>query len=127
MHWSGWIIVALGLLLGSWLAFDGARALVAGDYVTPRTGAYAGQLGPWSKIVAALGLEPRSTLVKSMHVALGVAWIAAAVCFALRMRVAWWAVAGCAVASTWYLPFGTIVGVIELALLFLPAVRNSLL
>jgi hypothetical protein len=44
-----WLIVALALLEGSWLAFDGAHALITGDYVTPKTGRYAGQLGPISE------------------------------------------------------------------------------
>ena len=38
-----WIIVALGLMQGGWLAFDGSRALIVGDYVTPSSGQYAGQ------------------------------------------------------------------------------------
>jgi hypothetical protein len=33
-----WLIVALALLEGSWLAFDAAHALITGDYVTPKTG-----------------------------------------------------------------------------------------
>lgn len=45
MHWTGWTVAILGVILGSWLLFDGTRALVVGDYVTPRSGKYAGQLG----------------------------------------------------------------------------------
>jgi hypothetical protein len=44
-------------------AYDGSRALIVGDYVTPKSGAYAGQLGPWAKLVAAVGIEPRSTVM----------------------------------------------------------------
>ena len=36
-----------------------AVALIAGDYVTPSKGQYAGQLGPWARLVSAVGLEPR--------------------------------------------------------------------
>jgi len=37
-----WIIIVLAITLAGWLAFDGTHALVTGDYVTPRTGQYAG-------------------------------------------------------------------------------------
>ena len=47
MHWPEWVVVALALIEGGWLAFDGGSALVVGDYVTPDSGQYAGQLGPW--------------------------------------------------------------------------------
>jgi hypothetical protein len=46
LHWTAWLIAALVLLNGGWMAFDGGRALMLGDYVTPRTGQFAGQLGP---------------------------------------------------------------------------------
>jgi hypothetical protein len=125
MHWTGWVVVGLGVLLGGWLTFDGARAFVVGDYVTPRSGEYAGKLGPWAGLVSAVGLEPRSAAVKGLHVVLGVLWLTAVGCFAARLPWAWWAVAGCAVASLWYVPVGTLIAVLELVLLFLPALRGA--
>jgi len=119
-----WVIVVLGLMQGGWLAFDGSRALIVGDYVTPGSGPYAGQLGPWAKLVSAIGIEPRSTLMKSIHVGLGALWIVTTVCFALRMPWAWSGMLVCAVLSLWYLPFGTLFGVIQIILLLLPAVRG---
>jgi hypothetical protein len=112
-----WVIVGLALVLGAWLVFDGGRALMLGDYVTPASGEYAGRLGPWANVVSALGIEPRSTLVKVVHVALGAGWLIAAVGV---MRGRPWSVSAVlafAVASLWYLPFGTIFGVIQLVLL----------
>ena len=38
VHWTAWLVMALVLLNGGWMAFDGGRALVVGDYVTPKTG-----------------------------------------------------------------------------------------
>ena len=57
----GWILVLVALVLfeAGWMAFDGAHALVTGDYVTPSTGSYAGQLGPWADVVSAAGIGPR--------------------------------------------------------------------
>lgn len=125
MHWLGWIVLLLAFIEGGWLAFDGARALVVGDYVTPRSGPYAGQLGPWSKLVSAVGIAPRSTLMKSIHVALGATWVVVMACFALRMSWAWTAMLICAVASLWYLPFGTLLSVVQIVLLLLPQLRTT--
>ncbi|MBY0525357.1 MAG: hypothetical protein K2R98_18260 [Gemmataceae bacterium] len=125
MHWSGWVAVVLGVIIGGWLTFDGTRAFLTGDYVTPRSGTNAGQLGPWSNLVAATGLDPRSPVMKAVHVILGVSWLAAVSCFATRVPLGWWAMAGCAVASLWYLPVGTLIAVVELVLLLLPTLRGG--
>src|ERR1043166_9574644 len=105
-----WAVVFLGVSLGCWLTFDGVRALTLGDYVTPRSGPYAGRLGPWSQLVWALGIDPRSAVVKWAHVALGVLWLAASAGFAARVA-SWssWCVLACAVASLWYVPMGTLI------------------
>ncbi len=125
MYWLGWVVVALAFVEGGWLAFDGSMALLSGDYVTPKSGPHAGQLGPWSKVVAAVGIPPRSTLMKSIHVFLGVVWLAVIVCFALRQHWAWLGMLICAMAGLWYLPFGTLMSVIQIVLLLLPPVRAS--
>ncbi|MCA9291118.1 MAG: hypothetical protein KDA25_08315 [Phycisphaerales bacterium] len=114
-----WTIIALGLFIGAWLAFDGGRAIIVGDYVTPASGRFAGQLGPWSRLIAAIGLDPRSMPVKALHVVVGAGWIILAVAFMLRrpwaspMLMAW------CVATLWYLPWGTLIGLVVLGLLAL--------
>jgi len=120
-----WVVLFLALFEGGWLAFDGAHALLAGDYVTPSSGEYAGQLGPWSKLVRAVGLEPRSTLVMSIHLVLGGSWLLVAAAFAAGARRAWRGMVACAIAGLWYLPFGTLLGVLQLALLFRPSLRGA--
>jgi hypothetical protein len=117
MHWTAWTIVALSLLLGGWMSFDGVRALTLGDYVTPRSGEYAGRLGPWANLLQGVGIEPRSTGVKVAHVAIGVAWLAAAVCVIANVSTWRWVVAACSIASLWYLPFGTLIGIANVVLL----------
>ena len=119
MHWTGWVVVLFAFLEGGWFAFDGGHALVTGDYVTPSSGQYAGQLGPWSKLVSGAGIDPRSTLMKTIHLALGLAWLAIILCFCLRVP---WAEGGmliCACAGLWYLPFGTLLSVLQIVLLLL--------
>lgn len=125
MHWLRRVVVALALIEGGWLAFDGGRALIVGDYVTPKSGQYAGQLGPWSQVVSAVGIEPRSTLMKSIHLVLGLTWLGIMIAFVLRLSRAWSGMVLCAVLGLWYLPFGTLLSVIQIVLLFLPAVRGS--
>ena len=84
MTWVRMFIVALGLIEGCWMAFDGTRALTLGDYVTPSRGTYAGQLGPWHHVVSTVGIPPRSAAMKLIFVAYGVAWLAIAVGLASR-------------------------------------------
>ena len=125
MHRLGWVVVGLALLEAGWLAFDGARALLVGDYFTPSSGPYAGQLGPWAKVVVAIGLEPRSTLVRAMHLGLGAGWLAVLACYVRRIRWAWSGMLACAVLGLWYLPFGTLLSLAQVVLLSLPAVREG--
>ncbi len=33
------------------MVVDGSRALVKGEYITPKSGSFAGNLGPWAKLV----------------------------------------------------------------------------
>lgn len=112
-----WLVLALALLEGGWLAFDGAHALLLGDYVTPAGGAHAGQTGPWSVLVASVGIEPRSTLMKSIHLGLGLVWLGVMLGFALGLPRARWGMLACAVAALWYLPFGTLLSLIQIVLL----------
>jgi len=124
MHWLGWVVMALAFVEGGWLAFDGGRALVVGDYVTPRSGTHAGQLGPWSRVVSAVGIAPRSTLMKSVHLILGIGWLVVLVCFGFRLPWAWSGMIVCAVLGLWYLPFGTLLSMLQILLLLLPALRS---
>jgi len=114
----------MALFVGGWFAFEGGRALMVGDYITPKSGKSAGQLGPWSKVVSAVGIEPRSTLMKSIFLVYGVLWIGITVCFILNFQWAWWAMLIAAAGTLWYLPFGTLLGIVQIILLLLPSVRE---
>jgi hypothetical protein len=109
-------IILLALVEGLWMGFDGTRALTVGDYVTPRSGARAGELGPWHYIVESVGIAPRSVLMKIIFVAFGLAWLIIA--GALLRRVPWAVNAALigGVLTLWYLPVGTAFGIIEIAL-----------
>lgn len=124
LPWSGWVVAGLVLLNGGWMAFDGGTALLVGDYVTPKTGQLAGTLGPWSRIVEAVGIGPRSTLMKSIFLIYGLAYLAATAAFILGAPPARWAVVILAVLGLWYIPFGTLINIIVLALLLSPLLRS---
>ena len=73
-----WVAVVLCVLQGGFMALDGVRALLTGRYITPG-GDRAGELGPWSRLVSALGLAPESAVVKAVFVGYGVLWLVLAI------------------------------------------------
>ena len=125
MSGLGWIAVAIAGFVGAWMVFDGVRALTAGDYVTPRTGPYAGQLGPWASLVRRAGVEPRSVGMKTAFVLLGLAWLAAAAGYAGGVAWADRALVILSILSLWYLPIGTALAILELILLLVIRIRGG--
>ena len=124
MHWSGWLVGALMALQAGWMAFDGTRALVVGDYVTPRAGSHAGQLGPWAGLARAAGIEPRSTLMKTVFVVYGVTALAITALFLASGGRAWTAMVLAAAGGLWFAPFGTVIDVVVLLLLYFGPLRQ---
>jgi len=125
MERAKWVVLAILLVSPGWMAFDGARALVVGDYVTPGRGPHAGQLGPWSEIVSAVGIPPHSTTMKWIFVAYGVATLATGFAFLTGVSRAWTVLVILAFAGLWYLPFGTLLHAVLLVVLFRRDVRPT--
>jgi len=101
------------------MLFDGSRALVKGDYVRPHSGNYAGQLGPWSKLVSAIGINPESTVMKSVFVVWGLVGLIITCCYIKDMT---WARNGMIIInilSLWYLIPGTINSALQIILLLI--------
>lgn len=119
-----WMVLLLALIQGGWLVYDGVRAFVVGDYLTPKSGNSAGQLGPWARVVTALGFDPRSPVIKSLHVGLGLAWLLSSACWVMGKPTGWWMLLGCSVGTIWYMPMGTLVSLVQAALLLLLHVRG---
>jgi hypothetical protein len=119
MDWKSWVIVILVAFTGGWMLFDGTRALILGDYVTPKSGEYSGQLGPWSNLVQAIGIEPRSIFMKSVFVGYGLIALAAALCFAVGLSWAKMFLLIVCILGLWYLPIGTVANLIALILLLI--------
>ena len=58
-------ILLAAVAQATWMVVDGSRALLLGDYFTPSG---TGRLGPWTYVVRAVGIAPRSTLMKLLFV-----------------------------------------------------------
>jgi hypothetical protein len=114
-----YIVIAMALMEAGWMTFDGSHALLTGDYITPKHGLVAGQLGPWTKPVLLAGIEPRSTTMKMIFVIYGGLWLGVTVGFALGFRWSRPAMLLFAGFSLWYLPVGTAFSVIQVLLLAL--------
>lgn len=120
-----YFIVVVALIIGGWLVFDGVRALVTGSYTMPSVGAYAGQLGPWSRVVASAGLSPTGLAVKCAHVVLGAGWLVFGFLVFRGASLAWWPLLVTAILSLWYLSLGTIAGMAVVIALLLPSMRSA--
>ncbi len=118
MNWKSYLVALLVLINAGYMAFDGIHAFATGDYLTPKSGSRAGQLGPWSKIIQALGLDPRSNLVKTILFFQGTVTLAVLICYLFRLPWTANALKVAAVAGLWYMPVGTIINVLVLVLLF---------
>lgn len=111
------LILVLTIAEAGWLAFDGTRALVVGDFITPKSGPYAGQVGPWRHLVQRVGLDPRGTPIKLIFTAYGWAWLLVGIAFAAGAPWSWAAMLVAAASALWFLPFGTLCSLAQIALL----------
>lgn len=110
-----WILFILALLNGGWMIFDGVHVLRHGKYFGPDVP------GPWRHGVEALGLDPLQ--LGPVFVALGLGWIVAA--FLAKTGATDVALIAAAVLSLWYLPLGTVISIVVLALLLAPRMLST--
>lgn len=114
-----WIIIAAAVVNFGFMVFDGTRGLTKGDYMRPKKGQYAGQLGPWSKVVKTLGLDPESTLMKMIFVGWGIIGLMVTFCFAIDLGWAWKGMLFVNIGSLWYLMPGTVLSISQIILLII--------
>lgn len=112
-----WIIIIMATLNFGYMFFDGSRALATGDYIRPKSGQHAGQLGPWSKAVEKVGINPESTSMKLIFVVWGLAGLYITLAFLQDKPWAWKAMLIANIASLWYAIIGSFSSVVQIALL----------
>lgn len=119
---SRFIAVAALALVGLWLLVDGGWALATGGYAD-----FDGALEPWADVVARTGLDPTGLVVRIAHVVIGVVAVLAAFTIAAGWgSLAWWLGVVAGVLVLWYVPFGTIAGLVTLLVLVLPGPRLAI-
>lgn len=114
-----WIIIFFSVINAGYMAFDGAKALATGDYIRPKSGDYAGQLGPWTKLVTKIGIDPMSTLMKSIFLLFGIAGLIITIGFAANAEWGWKAMLIFNICCAWNLFLGTASSVFQVILLIL--------
>ncbi len=112
-----WLIIVSATVNFGFMAFDGTRALTAGDYIRPKSGQYAGQLGPWSKVVSSVGIDPESNLMKVLFLVWGLVGLTITICFAFNLDWAWTGLLIFSISALWYLVPGTGLNILQIILL----------
>lgn len=103
--------LALALFNGGWMVFDGIHVLLTGKYFGPP------QPGPWSQLVSGVGLNPFS--LGPVFIFLGITWLVSSYGLVAGMGWAWYLSLAVALATLWYLPVGTILSLLAIAVLWL--------
>jgi hypothetical protein len=104
------IVSIIALVIGGWMIFDGIYVLITGKYFGPE------KPGPWSDLVSFFGVNPFDLGI--LFITLGVLWLSFLVGVLLKKAWAWFGAVFTAVATLWYLPVGTVLSLIYIALLF---------
>jgi hypothetical protein len=100
----------VALLAGGWMLFDGIHVLLKGKYFGPD------KPGPWSLLFTRLGIDPFK--LGPLFILFGLLWLAGLALVLTGKPWALYASGAVAIASLWYLPLGTLLSLVYLALLF---------
>lgn len=120
-----WLIVIASVINFGYMSFDGSRGLIVGDYLRPESGEHAGQLGQWSNIVEAIGINPESNTMKTIFLVWGIFGLILAVSFAMEVRGSSKYLLVLSAASLWYLLPGTVLSLVQVILLLIIRSRGK--
>lgn len=104
-----WVVTFVAGICGSWMIFDGVYVLRNGKYFGPDVP------GPWHHLIAIIGFDPLK--FGSVFIALGVMWLLATISHLMRFSDV--PIVLVALASLWYIPFGTAISIVILGLILL--------
>ncbi len=106
------VVVALVSLIpiavGGYMLFDGMHALLLGSYYGPG-------IGPWGFLVSIVGISPAEMAVPL--IVQGSFWLFFLAAGVYHRRWAWYGKMATAIATLWYIPFGTILSIVQVAVL----------
>lgn len=119
MGFLKWIVIILAIINFGFMAADGSRALIKGDYFRPAEGPYAGQLGPWATVVKHAGIDPETTTMKIIFLCWGICGIVVTTAYATGTSWGFLALLLFDIGTLWYLVAGTISSALQVVLLLL--------
>lgn len=100
-------------ITGIYMLLDGSYARATQTYI-------AGVTGPWAGIMHLVGLNAHSTVMYTIFIVYGIAWLGAIALYVMR-QPQWLFVM--AVLTLWYVPFGAILAIGILGTYLRPAPR----
>jgi hypothetical protein len=106
------LVLILAIIEAGYMTFDGLKALFIDDYVTIN-----GELGPWSKLVSLIGINPRSTSMKAFFAIYGLVWLTTSFLFVFKGERLNKYMMLAAAGALWYLPIGTLFSFLQIVLL----------
>jgi hypothetical protein len=109
------LLAVVGLLAGGWMIMDGVHVMLRGKYIGPE------KPGPWSIAFVKFGIDPFR--LGPMFVAFGALWLVFLAATLAGQTWGKYGAASVALASLWYLPLGTVLSLIYLAILYFKPIR----
>jgi len=110
------LVILVSIVAGGIMLVEGVYNLLTHSYI-------GGTLGPWGRLVRAVGLNPYH--IGLVFVLLGLAWGVALFGFRSGDQWGWWAELAVAILSLWYFPLGTFLAVVCILLLLRQTPRRK--
>ena len=102
------VVSAIPIAVGGYMLFDGMHALLLGSYYGPG-------IGPWGFLVSIAGIDPGA--MAAPFVIQGSLWLFFLAAGVYHRRWAWYGKLATAIATLWYIPFGTILSIAQVVVL----------
>ncbi len=104
-------VIILSLINGTYMLIDGIYVIMNKKYIGPE------KPGPWANIFSYFNIDVFK--LGPLFIVFGLAWICFALAYLYNMSYAFVLGMIMALTTIWYLPFGTIISLIVLALIFI--------